>query len=179
MKDMQLATFAGGCFWCTEAIFQRLKGVTKVVSGYAGGTLPSPTDTQVYTGRTGHAESIQISFDPQIISYEILLEVFWKLHDPTSLNQQGNDIGTEYRSIIFYHDEKQKHLAEISKIDLEKSGYYEKKIVTEIVPLDKFYPAAKYHQDYYNKNKQYPYCQYVIDPKIAKLYKEFGDLTKT
>ncbi len=172
------ATFAGGCFWCMEAVFQRLKGVESIVSGYTGGTVENPTAEQVYSSKTGHAEAIQISFDPEIISYEKLLEVFWKLHDPTSFNKQGYDVGTEYRSIIFYHDEKQKEIAEKSKETLEKSGYYQNKVVTEIILFTDFYPAEFYHQDYYNKNTYQPYCQIIIDPKIQKLYKEFGNIVK-
>lgn len=177
-KNLQKATLAGGCFWCTEAVFQRLKGVEKVVSGYTGGTVENPTSGQVYSGKTGHAEAIQITFNPQVISYEKLLEVFWKLHDPTSLNKQMYDVGTEYRSVIFYHDDEQKKIAEQSKETLEKSGYYQNKIVTEIVPFTNFYPAESYNQDYYNKNTYQPYCQIIIDPKIQKLYKDFKDIIK-
>ncbi|MBI3379159.1 peptide-methionine (S)-S-oxide reductase MsrA [Candidatus Gottesmanbacteria bacterium] len=177
-SPFQLATLAGGCFWCTEAVFQRLKGVEKVVSGYTGGTVENPTYDQVCSGKTGHAEAIQIIFDPNIISYEKLLEVFWKLHDPTSLNKQMYDVGTEYRSAIFYHDEKQKEMAEKSKEILEQSGYYQKNIVTEIVPFTNFYPTESYNQDYYNKNRYQPYCMIIIDPKIQKLYKEFKDEVK-
>lgn len=177
-KNLPKATLAGGCFWCTEAIFKRLKGVENVVSGYTGGTIPNPTYEQVCGGKTGHAEAIQITFDPSVISYEKLLEVFFKLHDPTALNQQGNDIGTQYRSAIFYHDEEQKRVAEELKDKLEKSGYYQNKIVTEIVPFTNFYLAESYHQDYYKKNSYQPYCQIIIDPKIQKLYQEFGDVAK-
>jgi len=172
-NNYQKTTLAGGCFWCTEAIFKRLKGVIDVVSGYSGGNTKNPTYEQVCSGKTGHAEAIQITFDPKIISYETLLEVFFKLHDPTTLNQQGNDMGTQYRSSIFYQDEKQKEIAEKVKQDLEKSRYYKDKIVTEIVPFDKFWQAEGYHKNYYDRNTSAPYCQYVIDPKIQKLYKEF------
>lgn len=151
---MEIATLAGGCFWCTEAIFKRLKGVDSVMSGYAEG-----------------AESIQITFDPTIISFETLLDVFWHMHDPKTLNQQGNDIGPQYRSAIFYHDEEQKRIAEASKKKVAGA-------VTEIVPFTAFYPAEDYHQDYYKKNSYASYCQYIIDPKITKLYNEYGTLVK-
>lgn len=173
---MELATFAGGCFWCTEAVFQRLKGVEKVTAGYTGGKIPNPSYEQVCTGTTGHAEAIQINFDPNIISYATLLEVFLKLHDPTTLNQQGNDVGTQYRSAIFYHSDEQKTTAEKAVEEAQK--YYKDKIVTEITQATSFYSAEEYHQKYYDKNSQYGYCQYVIDPKIKKLYKEFADITK-
>lgn len=170
-----IATLAGGCFWCTEAIFKRLKGVDEVRPGYSGGNVDNPTYIQVCTGSTGHAEAIQIKFDPKIISYEKLLEVFFKLHDPTTLNQQGADYGTQYRSAIFYHDEKQKQIAEKVKLDIEKSGMYPNKVVTEIVPFKNFYEAENYHKNYYDVNKSQPYCQLIIDPKIQKLYKDFKD----
>lgn len=172
---METATLAGGCFWCTEAIFKRLKGVKSVVSGYTGGKTENPTYEEVCSGKTGHAEAIQIAFDPKTISFEDLLYVFFKLHNPTTLNQQGNDIGTQYRSAIFYHGNKQKETAKKVKDDFSKSGYYKDKIVTEIVPCDKFYEAEGYHKNYYDRNADAPYCQYVIDPKIQKLYKDFKD----
>ena len=150
---METATLAGGCFWCTEAIFKRLKGVKSVTSGYSGGTIQNPSYEQVSTGRTGYAEAIQIEFDPKIIPYEKILDVFWHTHNPTTLNQQGNDIGTQYRSVIFYHDQKQQEIAEKSKEDLEKEAVYENKIITEIVPFSNFYPAEHYHKDYYDTNK--------------------------
>ena len=156
-----------GCFWCTEAVFQRLKGVKKVISGYSGGTNENPSYEDVSSGESGHAEVSQIEYDPNEISYEDLLYVFWRIHNPTTINQQGADVGTQYRSVIFYHDEEQKKLAENSKKKAQK--LYDNKIVTEILPFKKFYPAENYHQDYYNKNKFYPYCQVVIDPKIKKL----------
>lgn len=177
-RNLQKATLAGGCFWCMEAVFKRLKGVDSVVSGYAGGTVENPTYDQVCSGKTGHAEAIQITYDPDIISYEILLQVFWKLHDPTTLNKQMYDVGTEYRSVIFYHDGKQKEIAEKSKTELEKSGHYQNKVVTEIVPFTNFYKAEDYNQDYYAKNTYQSYCQIIIDPKIQKLYKEFGNVVK-
>lgn len=170
---MEKATLAGGCFWCTETIFKRLKGVISVTPGYSGGEMESPSYEAVTTGRTGHAEAIQIEFDPNIISFEKLLEVFFKLHDPTTLNRQGNDIGTEYRSAIFYLDEKQKEIAEIVKKEIEEEKIYDKPIITEIVPFKNFYKAENYHMDYYAKNSDQLYCRVVIDPKIIKLYKEF------
>lgn len=160
----EIATLGGGCFWCTEAIFKRLKGVTSVVSGYAGGNIDNPSYEKISMGNTQHAESIQIEFDPSIISYEKILKIFWATHNPTSLNRQGADIGTQYRSIIFYHSSKQKEIAE----KLKQSSY-----VTEINPFDKFYKAEAYHQNYYEKNKTAPYCQIVINPKIQKLLEEF------
>lgn len=174
----EIATLAGGCFWCTEAIFRRLRGVQSVASGYSGGVVAKPTYTQVCRGKTGHAEAIQITFDPKVISYEKLLEVFFKLHDPTTLNQQGADVGTQYRSAIFYHTEEQKQTALKVKERFEKEGVYEDRIVTEITPFSNFYPAEDYHQEYYEKNKQYPYCQVVIDPKLNKLLKEFSQQVK-
>ncbi len=156
-----------GCFWCTEAIFERMNGVKKVTSGYSGGHTQNPTYDDVSSGETGHAEVTQIEFDPKEISYEDLLEVFWKIHNPTTLNRQGADVGTEYRSIILYHDEDQHKIAEKSKEKAQKN--FDGPIVTEIVPYAAFYKAEDYHQQYYNKNKQYPYCQIVIDPKIKKL----------
>jgi len=175
---MQTATFAGGCFWCTEAIFKKLKGVESVTSGYSGGTMDSPNYDKVSMGKTGHAESIQINFNPEKISYSTLLDIFWKLHDPTTLNRQGADVGTQYRSVIFYHDNEQRSLAEASKRMLEKSGIYHGPIVTQIIPFKKFYRAEDYHQDYYNTNSSNPYCQIIIDPKITKLYKAFKPLIK-
>jgi peptide-methionine (S)-S-oxide reductase len=170
----ETATLAGGCFWCTEALFKRLKGVISVTPGYAGGTKENPTYEEVCSGKTGHAESTQIDFDPTIIPYEKILDVFWHTHNPTTLNQQGNDIGTQYRSVIFYRGEKQKEVALKSKENLEKEGLYKNKIVTEIIPFTNFYKAENYHENYYDKNKNYPYCTYVIDPKIQKLMQKFG-----
>lgn len=176
IQNLETATLAGGCFWCTEAIFKRLKGVTSVVPGYAGGEKPNPSYDEVCSGTTGHAEAIQIQFDPSIISYDKILDVFWHLHDPTALNQQGNDIGAQYRSAIFYHNEKQKRIAEESKEELEKSEAFNMPIVTQIVPFTNFYKAENYHQNYYDQNKSASYCQIVIDPKIQKLIKEFKNL---
>lgn len=171
----EIATLANGCFWCTEAIFKRVKAVKSVLPGYAGGTVKNPSYDQVCTGKTGHAESIQIEFDPQVIPYEKILDIFWHTHDPTTINRQGNDIGTQYRSAIFYHDEKQREIAERSKKELEKQGIYKNSIVTEITPFKNFYIAESYHKDYYERNKDAPYCNYVISPKIHKLLEEYGN----
>jgi peptide-methionine (S)-S-oxide reductase len=171
----KLATFGAGCFWCVEAVFQRLDGVEKVVSGYSGGTTSDPTYEQVCTGTTGHAEVCQISYDPSKISYDELLEVFWKTHDPTTRNRQGNDVGTQYRSIILFHDEEQQRLAASYKAKLESEHIWNKSIVTEIVPFQKFWPAEAYHQNYYNNNSAQGYCQLVITPKLDKFSKIFKD----
>ena len=168
----KLATFGGGCFWCVEAVYRLLDGVKSVTSGYAGGHVANPTYQQVCEGDTGHAEVVQIEFDPQKISYARLLEVFWMAHDPTTLNRQGHDVGTQYRSIILYHNEAQKLAAEKSKAEAAKE--FTKPIVTEIVPLQKFYPAEGYHQDYFRQNPGQGYCQRVIAPKIQKLKQELG-----
>lgn len=174
MSDgLETATLGAGCFWCVEAVFQDLKGVHSVVSGYAGGTVVNPTYQQVCTGNTGHAEVIQITFDPEVISFADLLYVFWRTHDPTTLNRQGPDVGTQYRSAIFYHNEDQKAVAEKSKQETDASGLWPNPIVTEVTPLDSFYPAEEYHQDYYRQNRNQPYCRMVIDPKVRKFRKEF------
>ena len=178
MKDTELATFGGGCFWCLEAIFQDLTGVEKVVSGYAGGTTENPTYQQVCAGNTGHAEVVQIQFDPGILSYEDLLQIFWHIHDPTSLNRQGADVGTQYRSIILYYNEEQKTLAERSKQEHETSGEWSQPFVTEIVPLQDFYPAENYHQNYFALNPNQPYCQMVVAPKVTKFRKIFQNRIK-
>lgn len=170
----EIATLANGCFWCSEAIFSRLKGVKSVVPGYSGGKVENPTYDDVCTGETGHAEAAQIEFDPTVIPYEKLLDVFWHTHDPTTLNRQGNDIGTQYRSAIFYHNDKQREIAEKSKRDLEESSIYRDPIVTEIVPFKKFYIAEDYHKKYYEQHQDAPYCRYVIDPKIQKLLKQYA-----
>jgi peptide-methionine (S)-S-oxide reductase len=167
------ATFGTGCFWCTEAIFQQLEGVQKVTSGYSGGEVPNPTYKQVCTGTTGHAEVIQVEYDPNKITYDELLEAFWKAHDPTTLNRQGNDVGTQYRSVVFYHNAEQKEKAEKYKVELDASGAFDKPIVTEIAPFSVFYPAENYHQDYYNANGAQPYCYFVIRPKLEKFRKVF------
>jgi peptide-methionine (S)-S-oxide reductase len=166
----ELATFGGGCFWCTEAVFQRIPGVTKVVSGYMGGTVRNPTYQQVTTGRTGHAEVIQITYDPAKVRYERLLEVFWSAHDPTQLNRQGADVGTQYRSAVFFHSDAQKAAAEASRKALAESGVHGRKpIVTEITAASEFYAAEDYHQDYFNRNPNAGYCRIVIAPKLEKL----------
>ena len=167
---METAILAGGCFWCTEAIFKRLKGVKEVISGYSGGKLNNPSYEQVSLGSTNHTEAIKIEFDPSVVSYETLLEVFFRLHDPTTLNQQGADVGTQYRSAIFYTNETQKNIAEKLKSKIKNA-------VTEISKFEEFFPAEGYHQNYYEQNKNAVYCKVVIDPKIKKLYKEFGNIT--
>ena len=172
------ATFGQGCFWCAEAIFERVEGVKSVVSGYAGGSVPNPTYEQVCNGNTGHAEVVQIVYDPKVISYDDLLKIFWKTHDPTTLNRQGADVGTQYRSIILYHNEKQKEKAEYYKKELDKSGAWDKPIVTQIVPFTKFYRAEDYHQDYFEKNPHQGYCSFVIAPKVEKFEKVFKDKLK-
>ena len=174
----ELATFGAGCFWCVEAIFERVKGVKKVVSGYAGGHVKNPSYKEVCTGNTDHAEVCQLTYDPSVVSYEELLEIFWKTHDPTTLNRQGNDVGTQYRSVIFYHNEKQKELAEHYRKKLDASGIYDKPIVTEIVPYEVMYKAENYHQNYFNENGLQPYCQLVIRPKVEKFEQIFKDKLK-
>lgn len=175
----EVATLANGCFWCSEAVFTRLKGVKSVLPGYSGGRVENPTYDEVCTGTTGHAESAQIEFDPDVISFEKLLDVFWHTHDPTTLNRQGNDVGTQYRSAIFYHDDKQKEVAERSKKELEKSGTYKDPIVTEITTFKKFYPAEDYHKRYYDQHQDALYCRFVIDPKIHKLLNKYGKEVKS
>lgn len=175
---MELATFGNGCFWCTEAVFQELEGVETVMPGYTGGQVENPTYKQVCSGTTGHAEVLQVSYNPDKISYEELLEVFWATHDPTTLNRQGNDVGTQYRSAVFYHNQEQKQLAEKYKKELEASGAYDDPIVTEIVPLEKFYPAENYHVNYYNTHGHEPYCSFVIRPKLDKFRKVFQQKLK-
>lgn len=172
-NDSETATLANGCFWCSEAIFKRLKGVKSVTPGYSGGTIKNPSYDQVCNGTTGHAESIQIVFDPSVIDFDKILNIFWHTHNPTTLNRQGNDVGTQYRSAIFYHNEKQREIAEKSKKDLEKERIYKDSIVTEVIPFRNFYTAENYHKDYYDNNKQAAYCNFVIDPKIRKLLKEY------
>ena len=172
------ATFGAGCFWCVEAIFQQIEGVVLVKSGYEGGTSANPTYEEVCTGTTGHAEVCQITFDSQKVSYKTLLQAFWESHDPTTLNKQGGDIGTQYRSAIFYHSAEQKTTAEFYKAELQKSGAFENEIVTEIVPAATFYEAEKYHQNYFNQNGNQPYCQFVIRPKVEKFQKAFKNKLK-
>jgi peptide-methionine (S)-S-oxide reductase len=176
--NLQTATFAGGCFWCTEAIFKRLKGVASVMPGYAGGTTENPKYDDIHSGTTGHAESIQVQFDPAIIPYTTLVEVFFATHDPTTLNRQDYDQGTEYRSIIFYHNEEQKNMALTVKEQFEKDRVYNDPIVTEITPFQTFYPAESEHKDYYDNNPSAPYCQIITYPKVQKLLKEFSNQVK-
>jgi peptide-methionine (S)-S-oxide reductase len=175
---METATFGSGCFWCTEAVFQNVKGVEKVESGYTGGKVKNPTYKEVCSGLTGHAEVIKLTFNPEVISYPELLEIFWKTHDPTTLNKQGADEGTQYRSVIYFHTPEQKKLAEEYKEKLDKSGAFDRPIVTEISPANVFYKAEDYHQNYYNLNGQAPYCSYIIQPKLEKFRKAFGDKLK-
>lgn len=175
---METATFANGCFWCTEAIFQRIKGVNKVESGYSGGETPNPTYEEVCSGKTGYAEAIQIEFDPKIITYSDLVYIFFKTHDPTTLNRQGNDVGTQYRSAIFYHDDNQRLAAEKLKDELDNQKVFENPIVTEITAYRNFYPAEDYHKNFYQRNKSHPYCQAIIDPKVKKFLSEFSSQTK-
>lgn len=178
-ENLETAVLAGGCFWCTEAVFQQLKGVDHVESGYAGGHVAHPTYEQVCTGTTGHAEVIKIGYDPQVINFEALLEVFFKTHDPTSLNRQGNDVGTQYRSAIFYRNEQEKEISAKIIEELDNSGYYSGKIVTTLEPLEAYYAAENYHQDYFRlKGDQNPYCQMVVKPKLEKFEKVFKDKIK-
>jgi peptide-methionine (S)-S-oxide reductase len=172
------ATFGTGCFWCTEAIFIRLKGVIGVEPGYSGGKTPNPTYKEVCTGTSDHAEVCQITFDPKTIGYPELLEVFWHVHDPTTLNRQGNDVGTQYRSVVFYHNEEQRKAAEEIKKKLDNEHLWEEPIVTQIVPFEKFYPAGNYHQDYFKNNPDQPYCTYIVAPKVKKFEKSFGEYLK-
>ena len=179
MGTTDTATFGTGCFWCTEAIFQELEGVIKVTSGYSGGTVANPTYEQVCSKTTGHAECLNIIYDPSKISFDELLEVFWKTHDPTTLNRQGADVGTQYRSVVFYHNPEQKATTEKYKVELDKSGAFENPIVTTLEPFTIFYPAESYHQNYYNNNSGQGYCQFVIRPKVEKFEKVFkGKLKK-
>ena len=171
MAKSDIATLGGGCFWCVEAVFQRIDGVLSVKPGYAGGDIKNPTYKQICTGNTGHAEVAKIEFDPEKITYSQILNIFWQSHDPTTQNRQGNDVGTQYRSVIFFHDENQREIAEKSKTDANKSGYWDNEIVTEITLLNNYYDAEDYHDNYYNKNPNQPYCLFVIKPKLDKLEK--------
>ncbi|MCO5250901.1 MAG: peptide-methionine (S)-S-oxide reductase MsrA [Candidatus Kapabacteria bacterium] len=177
-KNFDSVTLGGGCFWCVEAVFQRLEGVAKVVSGYSGGKIENPSYKQITTGTTGHAEVIRIYYNPEIITFEELLEIFWMTHDPTTLNRQGADVGTQYRSVIFYHNDTQKEIAERYKKQLNDAKTFDSPIVTEISPLSNFYEAEDYHQNYYNDNSHQPYCSFVITPKIQKLEKLFKQKLK-
>lgn len=177
-NNLEVATFGAGCFWCVEAIFQSLKGVDKVISGYSGGHVENPTYRQVCNGNTGHAEVCQIYYDPETVGFDELLEVFWRTHDPTTLNRQGNDIGPQYRSVIFYHNPSQKELAEKYKAELDNSGAFSDPIVTEITAFETFYQAEDYHQEYFDLNPRQPYCTYVIQPKMEKFKKVFAEKIK-
>jgi len=177
-EKRETATLAAGCFWCVEAVFTRLRGVEKVVSGYTGGMVRNPTYQEVCAGTTGHAEAVQVTFDPDIISFGDLLDVFWRSHHPTTLNRQGADHGTQYRSAIFFLDESQRKTAEQSKREADAAGFWPDPIVTEIVPLKEFFPAEEYHQDYFRLNPFQSYCRIVIDPKVRKLQKEFSEKLK-
>lgn len=177
-NQLQIATLGSGCFWCTEAIYLKVKGIESVVSGYSGGKVKNPTYREVCSGLTGHAEVIQIKFNPQVITYEEVLEIFWNTHDPTTLNRQGADEGTQYRSVVFYHNEDQRRIAEQYKLQLDKAGIFRNPIVTEITPFSIFYPAEDYHQNYYALNPNQGYCQYVIRPKVEKFNKQFASKIK-
>ena len=172
MAKSEIATLGGGCFWCVEAVFQRIEGVISVKPGYAGGNVKNPTYKQICTGSTGHAEVAKIEFDPSKITYSQILNVFWQSHDPTTLNRQGNDVGTQYRSVIFFHNESQEKIAKKSKVDADKSGYWDNEIVTEVTLLNNYYDAEDYHDNYYNNNPNQPYCLFVIKPKLDKLEKQ-------
>jgi peptide-methionine (S)-S-oxide reductase len=175
-ENTQTATLAGGCFWCTEAVFQRLRGVKSVMPGYTGGHVPNPSYEAVCTGATGHTEAIQVTFDPEEISFEQLLEVHFATHDPTTLNRQGHDVGTQYRSGIYYHDEAQRDTAEQVIARVNESDTYPNPVVTELLPFDVFYDAEDYHQNFYNRNQSYPYCAVIIDPKVQKLMKSYKEM---
>jgi len=177
-EQLELATFGSGCFWCTEAVFEMVNGVNQVIPGYAGGQVINPSYEKVCTGKTGHAEVVQVIFNPEVISYDELLKIFWRTHDPTTLNQQGNDTGTQYRSVIFYHDENQKQIAEKYKTELDKSGAWDVPVVTEIVPYNNFFKAEDYHHNYFKNNPEQAYCSFVIAPKIEKFEKAFKDVLK-
>ena len=177
-QTIQTATFGAGCFWCTEAVFLNVDGVLKVVSGYSGGDVANPSYADVCSGTTGHAEVTQISFDPKVVSFQDLLNIFWNIHDPTTLNRQGNDVGTQYRSVIFYANEEQKKIANEYKKQLEESHVFASPIVTEISELKNFYPAEKYHQNYYALNPKASYCQFVVRPKVEKFKKQFESKLK-
>lgn len=175
----EVATLGGGCFWCLEAVFDELQGVQGVVSGYSGGAVPAPTYEQVCTGATGHAEVVQVSFDPTVVSFREILEIYFSIHDPTTLNRQGADVGTQYRSVIFYHTPEQKRVAEEVIAQLEEAGIWDDPIVTEVEPSTAFYGAEDYHQEYFQRNKGQPYCQVVVAPKVAKFRKQHLDKLKT
>ena len=175
MTQHEAATLAGGCFWCLEAVFRMVRGVTNVTSGYTGGNTPNPSYDLVCSGTTGHAEAVRIEYDSSVVSYEEILDIFWQIHDPTTLNRQGADVGTQYRSAIFYHDEEQRVIAERSVRDAEAARIWPDPIVTEIVPAAPFYPAEPYHREYYERNRQQQYCRIVIEPKVRALLKVFPE----
>ncbi len=174
----ETATLGGGCFWCLEAVFENLRGVDRVVSGYAGGSLPDPSYPLVCSGTTGHAEVVQVTFDPAVVSFREVLDVFFATHDPTTLNRQGPDVGTQYRSAIFYHSPEQKRIAGERIAELNAAGIWDRPIVTDVVPLETFYPAEEYHQGYFRSNPRQPYCQAVVSPKVAKFRKQFASKLK-
>jgi peptide-methionine (S)-S-oxide reductase len=174
----EVITLGGGCFWCVDAVFTDIKGVEQVVSGYSGGSVPNPTYEAVCTGGTGHAEVVQVTFDPDVVSLRELLKVFFTLHDPTTKDRQGNDVGTQYRSVVLYRDEAQKQAAEDVIREIDASGIWDAKAVTELKPFEAFYPAENYHQDYYRKNPLQPYCLFVIRPKVSKLRKKYLEMLK-
>lgn len=178
-QTYEVATLAGGCFWCLEAVFEQLEGVAKVVSGYSGGHTPNPTYEQVCGEGTGHAEVVQIHFDPEIVSFQEMLGVFMSIHDPTTLNRQGPDVGSRYRSVIFYHHPVQKTIAEQVISELKRAGIWAEAVVTEVIPFALFYPAEEYHQEYYRKNPYQGYCQFIIEPKVAKFRKQYFDRLRT
>jgi peptide-methionine (S)-S-oxide reductase len=177
-SNLQVATLGGGCFWCLDPIFKDLKGVKEVVVGYAGGSVKNPSYRMVCTGTTGHAESLQVTFDPNVISYKELLKIFFSFHDPTTLNRQGADVGTQYRSVIFYHDKTQKAIAEETIAEIDQAGIWGNPIVTEVAPFEVFYPAEDYHQDYFKNNPYQGYCRVVIAPKVAKFRQHYTDMRK-
>jgi len=177
-NKLEVVTLGSGCFWCTEAVFERLQGVDKVISGYSGGHVKNPSYREVTTGTTGHAEVCQVWFDPKVISFEEILDVFWHTHDPTTLNRQGNDVGPQYRSAIFYHSEEQKQVAEASKARMEASGEFKDPIVTEITEFANFYEAENYHQDYFANNPNQPYCTFIVAPKVKKFKAAYPDRLK-
>jgi peptide-methionine (S)-S-oxide reductase len=177
-RHTEVATLGGGCFWCLEAVYEELRGVETVESGYAGGSVPNPTYRQVCTGTTGHAEVVRVEFDPEVVSFREILEVFFTIHDPTTLNRQGADVGTQYRSAIFYHDEEQRRVAEEVIAWVEAEGLYKNPVVTEVAPAGEFFVAEDYHQEYYRNNAYQPYCQVVIAPKVAKFRKQYLEKLK-
>jgi peptide-methionine (S)-S-oxide reductase len=178
-NNLELATLGGGCFWCLEAVYDQLRDVSDVVSGYSGGTVPQPTYQQVCTGLTGHAEVVQVSFDPKEVSFKEILQVFFSIHDPTTLNRQGADVGTQYRSVVFYHDQEQKAIVEAMIAELEANHIWDNPLVTQVVPFGAFFPAEDYHQEYFQRNPGQGYCRVIISPKVAKFRKQFAERLKT